>query len=454
VSKLAGKRGFYAGLSLAGAGLLGRGLIVLARRRSNTQSAKGLVDEGQRDATIRRTSTKTSQDASSPQKSGSPQAVKPIKMRRIPHLPARMKIKPTGRSLSTSDKCAGCQASADSKPGPWYHINGRLYCQDCSPNAAREAEVDLVGDTPKSEQASKSEQVDNYGLKNAKPRLEVGWPFKRLSTKLSRSRVRAYVGQDAGRPLYWVVKNGYGVLKTSRPSRKVLREAMNVPGLDPTQHHTGLVIIPALKLNSTKTNIVEDTRRWSIIHLSSGKPLLPGATEDYSTREQAHQVADALAKVDWNRPAEELAEVEIKQAVATIKQYNQALAAQPAIVAGGRSRNGSQVGRIMADDYGGIVRVIEDKGDTLVLLNSLGKRYETSRSRLRLPNSSDFEGSGVAQSFDPASRPEKRCGRCRGSSRRLGGKWYMMKWQPFCQGCAKETARKKDYILEDQVGDE
>ncbi len=186
--------------------------------------------------------------------------------------------------------------------------------------------------------------------------------------------------------------------------------------------------------------------------MPSGKHL-PGAT-DYSTKEQAHQVADVLARVDWNRPEEELNEADVKRAVATIKQYNQALVAQPAIVAGGRSRNGSQVGRIMADDYGGIVRIIEDKGDTLVLLNSLGKRYETSHSRLRVPTWSDFEGSGVAESFDPASRAEKRCGRCGGSSRHLGGKWYRMSWKSFCQGCAKKYAREKDYILEDQVGDE
>jgi hypothetical protein len=277
ISKLAGKRGFYAGLALGGAGLLGRGLIALARRRSSTQSAGG---QSRRDA-IR--STDTSRNASSPQKPDSPQDAKRIKMRRIPHLPARMKIKPTGRSLPASDKCAGCQASADSKPGgPWYSINGSLYCQDCASAAAREADVDLVGNAPKSQ--------DN-ALKNAKARLGVRLPFKRRSTQLSRSRVRAYIGQDAGRPVYAVVENGYAVVKPSRRPRDVI----DAPGLNVIDD-TGLTIIPALRLNSTRTNILEDTSHWSIIHVPSGKPL-PGAT-NYSTPEQAHLLADVLARID------------------------------------------------------------------------------------------------------------------------------------------------------------
>jgi hypothetical protein len=109
----------------------------------------------------------------------------------------------------------------------------------------------------------------------------------------------------------------------------------------------------------------------------------------------------------------------------------------------------------VADDYGGIARVIEDRGDTLLLVNSLGKRYEMSRRRVRVPDQADFEGSGVARSFDPARSPEKQCARCGGSSRASeSGKWYMMGWKPFCQMCAEKYAGDEGYIPEDQVSDE
>jgi hypothetical protein len=113
----------------------------------------------------------------------------------------------------------------------------------------------------------------------------------------------------------------------------------------------------------------------------------------------------------------------------------------------------SLAGNLVADGYGGVARVLEDNGETLFLIDSLGKRYEIYRQEARTPDESDFEMCRVAMSFDPAGQPETSCKSCRRSTKDTGAgeMWYRMGWQSFCEGCATEYAANEAYIKEEEI---
>lgn len=112
-------------------------------------------------------------------------------------------------------------------------------------------------------------------------------------------------------------------------------------------------------------------------------------------------------------------------------------------------------GKLVADGYGGVARVLEVSGDKLFVINSLGQRYEINRNQARTPDESDFEGVRVAMAIDPARQPKascQLCGRSTGESR-SDKKWYRMNWQTFCPACAGRYAAEEAYATEDEIGD-
>lgn len=425
IEQLAGKRGFYAGLALAGAGL-----VAFARRRSKLQA---------------------------PQR---------INWQDIPQLPTRTTLEPALPDRLPNNQCAGCNSAVQGKPGPWYVIGQQAYCQDCAPAAARQADVDLALPGSKASPISgvkgangayrspirSGQRSSNTVLSSITP-IQPLPPERRVETKLMPSRLRLRLGEGAEGPVWSVVENGYVVLRRN--------------GLD-----TGLAVTPALRQDG-RGGLQEDNGQWWLTHIDSGK----GMSGPYDNPTEAQALASILAQIDWARPEDEINPLDMRRASATATAYQQALAEMKAKVQGevkekaeekeatqpellGQAQASVQppalVGRLVADGYGGIARVLDvSDNDTLFMVDSLGQRYEVKQAEIRPPDEQDFEMSRVAMSFDPAKKEETSCAGCGRSSKKSGAgeMWYRMGWKSHCETCAKKYAAEEAYIMEDEVGD-
>lgn len=438
IGQLASKRGFYAGLALGGVGLLGAGLVALARRRSDPTGE-------------------------TPLKQRRPTLIDP---KQVPRLPSRTQVAPV-RSLSAAEHCETCRTPARSKQGPWYTINGRQYCQDCAPTAARKADVDLVKEAgvPGSTHSGTGGGAGvNYyssaplppGSPAPLPRPGVDYlsPERRVETKLMESRIGLNLG-NANEPALFVVDKGYVLVR-------------------PDGSDTGLALTPNLKAETGaggKAVIREDTSQWWITHIPSGRTVVG---QPYDNLEEAHFLGNILAQMDWTRDETEFTTADYRRASATVTFFNQTLAeakkdarrsnrststgttgsAQTGSIGTRRlPETESLEGKLVADGYGGVSRVIEDNGDRLFLIDSLGKRYEVYRNEARTPDESDFEMCRVAMSFDPAKQPEASCGACQRSTKDTGAgeMWYKMGWKTFCESCATEYAANEGYIKDEEI---
>ncbi|MCB0190376.1 MAG: hypothetical protein KDJ65_00380 [Anaerolineae bacterium] len=433
IGQLASKRGFYAGLALGGLGLVSAGLVALARRRSDPTGESPLRQQ--------------------------PALIDP---NQVPQLPARTQIAPA-RALSAAERCQTCQTPARSKQGPWYSIGGRSYCQDCAPAAARQADIDLL--LPATSGQNGTAAISNVSAGGGSSRVKAVQagvdylsPERRVETRLVESRIGLNVG-NANEPALFVVDKAYVLLR-------------------PDGSDTGLALTPNLKAETGADGqavIREDTGQWWITHIPSGRVVTDQA---YGNLETAHMLGSILAQMDWTRDETEFSTADYRRASATITFFNQSLAeakqevgqgnralsgqpmkpstqAAPSVPTGTRRLpdNESLAGRLVADGYGGVSRVLEDNGDKLFLIDSLGKRYEIYRQGARTPDESDFEMCRVAMSFDPARQPEASCGACRRSTKDTGAgeMWYKMGWQAFCEGCATEYAANEGYIKEEEI---
>ena len=402
IGLLTSKRGFYAGLVVAAAGLSGAGLLGLARRRSRAMMKPNPMKKA---ATV-------------------------LNLRDIPQLPPRTKLKPLPLNQLPGSTCAGCQSPTGGKAGPWYAVNNRPYCRDCAPAAAQAGGVDLV--LPSSNQAAppvgSSPARSGLGLSSLPPE-------RRVNTQLVPSRLRVRLGEGAGGPRWAVVEQGYVAL---RPN-----------GLD-----TGLALTPALK-SAGAGGVREDPSTWSITHIASGK----GLSGPYPSPQAAKPLVDILAQLDWSRSEEEISGAELRQAQLTAAAFMQAEAkakAEAKIQDFTQPSPENLTGQLRADGYGGVSRVLADNGNTLLLVDSLGSRYEVNRAETRRPDEADFELSRVAMSFDPTQAVETRCADCGRSTQTTGAgeMWYRMGWHSHCESCAPRYAAEEAYIMEEAVGDE
>lgn len=98
--------------------------------------------------------------------------------------------------------------------------------------------------------------------------------------------------------------------------------------------------------------------------------------------------------------------------------------------------------------------MLEERGERLFMIDSLGQRYEIDRRETRVPDESDFELCRVAMSFDPTTQAESRCKNCGRSTRQTGAgeMWYRMGWQTFCESCARRYAVEEGYAFEEEIG--
>lgn len=414
IAQLAGKRGFYAGLALGGAGLVGIGLAAARRRNGGTprpQPSPALVDA-----------------------------------RQVPQLGERARAQPMA-SPAPGERCAGCRTLAGRKPGAWYTLGGRIYCPDCAPDAAARTGIDLVAPTGPGPVVNLTETGGHTAPVAITVRSQPPLPVERpVPTKLVQSRVGVYTGPDqTGQPIRFAV-NGYVVLR-------------------PNGYDTGLALTPALRLRQEDGAVEEDTQRWWLTHIPSGKHI-PGAGA-YERPEQAHRLAGILAQLDWTRDEHELTTEEIRRVGATVSAFNASLAegkpgqlntGAPAELTTRRiPADEPLAGKLVADGYGGVARVLDvaDHGQRLFVVDSLGQRYEVDRDQVRTPDEADFEGVRVARSFDPTTQPGGQCALCgrATSDPSAGERWYRMNFKTFCQGCATQYAAQEAYIKEEEIGD-
>ena len=389
ISALTSQRAFFAGLALAGAGTTVAGLLATLRRtRAKGEPSPRLVD-----------------------------------VRSVPQLTPRSAVSPV--RPGENSRCAEC-GSGD-KDGPWYRLEGRLYCRDCARGVAKTLDVDLTL-TPEPAPTPNG---------SSGPAVTLLSPERRRSTRLLPSRVRVRLGDSAQGPGFGIVENGWVVV-------------------DQRGFDTGLAVTPTLKTEADGA-VAEEPGRWRLTHIDSGKAL-DGV---YGSPEEAQAVAGVLAQIDWTKPERELTEAEINRAQATIRAYRQAVREvgsasgqpesppKPASSAATRPPT-DLTGQLIADRYGGLARVLADSGQTLLACDSLGQRYEVARREVRSPSPQDFELNRVAQPFQP--NEAVTCSRCgRGSSQ--GEPWQKMAGRSFCPACAPDVAADEAYALADEIGD-
>jgi hypothetical protein len=254
VSRLANKTAFYAGLA---AGLLAGGLLLVRRagrgRRPRSRPATG-GDEA-------------------------------------PTLAAQESIQPADPD-TLSGHCPACSALPKGKPGTWYVIGDRPYCQDCAPEAARQAGVKLAlaAPTPRSRSPDRS-----YLVGMRQPSLEARdasdfSPAKRVPLTRTEGRVRVRVVTDDDPVGQWHFHQKAYLL------------------LDEDGQETGLAVTPGVDvLRDGDGDPVRDERGryalrstdydWHVSHVGSGTAL----AGPYRSVDQAHALAEILAQLDWKR---------------------------------------------------------------------------------------------------------------------------------------------------------
>ncbi|GIK38114.1 MAG: hypothetical protein BroJett011_19470 [Chloroflexota bacterium] len=460
LTHMSNKRGFYAGLALGGAGLVGAGLLARARRHSDPGRGQPAAVAIQ----------------ATPNGLG--------RVRHIPQLQARPKIKPTTK-LGSSDRCASCRTPAGSKPGAWYIVSSRVYCPDCAPNAANQIGADLAVPEPV------ANEVVISGMKGAgtvvtssRPnptsskipvvstslrQPDVLNPDRMVKTKLMPASIKICIGKDVSGPVYVIANDGYVVLRAG-------------DGGD-----TGMAITPTLILPAKPgDDLSVDLTQWNLTHINSGTVITGKA---YETIEEAQMLASILAQLDWTKEEYEISTEEIRKTNATISMFNQAMsvrkkqqqsvvkAAQaPSTAAPGQGVTSADLtgpvavvplqqgltmadsltGKVMADRYGGISRVVHDSGDILLMVDSMGERYEVERAAVYPPTEQDYQTSRIAMPVDPTQRSGEKCAKCGQltSQARTGEKWYRLNYQTFCPSCGIKYAHAEDFEMEEIVGSE
>ncbi len=428
ITRLSNKRVFYgAVLGASGSGLVALAAYALNRRRAGQGS-----------------------------RLEKPQGL-PLQSKPIPELAARKKVTPvsSGR-ISPTTRCQECEAVATGKKGAWYAIKGQYYCGDCAPGAARQVDVDLVAPSvapsagnawTRSEQPTGQTTTDSRRRSTAESRATYLPLDKSVETHPAESRLKVYVGVDSGgAPVSYVVETGYVLLRYD--------------GND-----TGLCLTPGLRLGPLRNGtqeVTEDPDQWWVTHIMSGKRL---GKQAYNLA-VAHRLGSILAQQDWLREEYEISDHEISTTQNTIRLFDEALfeatqQGQQLSSTGQRSgieptASAGLAGELMVDPKGGIARVLEDNGDTLFMLDSMGQRYEIRRDQVRPPTPEDYRISRVAPSFEPAKKSETQCARCGRLSHSEGDnrRWYRMDEKSFCSGCAYDYSIEQDYCLEEDISSE
>jgi hypothetical protein len=355
--RLASKHLFYLG---AAAGIAGGLLLGRKRRAQATARARFRL----RRLTQRLVSS-----------SGKPPAL--IDPARIPEMGGRRTIPPTPRDR-LRDECAGCGSSPAAKPGAWYVIDGKAYCQDCAPQAVWEAGARLespaapASHTPAAAVPSGSRAALITPPPTRRVPVSSGRevspldPDKRVETTLQRKTLQVKGKLESGEIASSQVE-GYEILARSRYG----------------QVTTGL-------------GIAHLEGGWSLTHMASGQ-MIAGL---YETPVEAQQLACVLAQWEcWTapNPTARLTREDLVSLKQTIHYYNSALAEARAQVSG---QGDAGVSSAPPDD--------EDADDDLLYgqVASLGHQHGCQRGYNEGAEQA-MEELGFASEFDAQAMDEE-----------------------------------------------
>lgn len=431
ISRLSGKRGFYAGVAVSAAGLSGAGLVLAARRLSNPRQNDPFTSS-----------------------SGI------ILMRDIPKIQTQAKIKPATK-ISGAERCAICRTPAGSKPGAWYNIGNQIYCPDCAGSGANRGGVVLVTPEPALPTTSAVGEagVVVNGSRGSGGKTAGGVPVaagqlpstdilpaeKMVQTRLVHSKVGIRLGDTPqGQPIPYITQNGEVVVRRDNGDA------------------TGLALVPTLiDTKRPETPISEDLSEWWIIHVPSGRNV---SHRGYKDKKSAWQLASVLAQIDWNRDELEIPDTLIGRANNTITFFDYHLDKKSGQGGSGTAQVGgagsnvptdqSLEGRILTTAAHGILRVMKDEGSTLFVIDSTGTRYVIDRTDATIPTPADFETLRVAVPLEPSKLGEQSCSDCGAKAKEVKGetRWYMMGWKPYCSSCGPRFANAEDYELPENIG--
>lgn len=267
---------------------------------------------------------------------------------------------------------------------------------------------------------------------------------------LTPSRVGIRVGERSGKPVIAVVQNGQIAMR-------------------PNGTPTGLALVPGIVLPDNPGDpLREDTRQWWVAHVNSGKIL---SHQGYSDGKEAWRLAGLLAQMDWDRSEDEFSASEIVKANTTIALFDRALdefrqssPTAPRFMPGPNSisvfraetlpTSQSLVSQLLAHEDHGLVRVLEDRGSVLFVVDASGDRHEIERGQLQLPTEADYEAAKVIMPVDPATLVGETCVDCGTSADQAqpGVTWYKMRGEPFCKRCGLRNMYDEGYSRPQEVG--
>ncbi len=296
IPRLVGKRGFYLGVAAGTAGVVGGLALVGLSRAVRAKPLAQAIATGR--ARLRRAYRRLVRPGPRP-------APDLVDLRQVPELPARQAITPTPRDRLAGKKCADCGSSPGGKPGPWYVIDGKPFCQDCAPKSAGASGRALqvapgpqpVG-PPVSSAGSSSggtripvragqgtttytPQRSPSGTSSASAAQPLN-PELRVETTLRQQKIKVATGSGAVQ-----VDGGYAILRKG----------------EYRDEETGLGIAPALVEGADGTLRI-DEGRWTLTHLPTGMRIAPAGVAGepsiyYQSPAEVQQLASILAQLDW-----------------------------------------------------------------------------------------------------------------------------------------------------------
>jgi hypothetical protein len=277
IPRLASKRAFYAGLA---AGLLA---VVAARAVPRLRRIPSKRDTGDSATDLRA------------------DGLDLVGSQTIPALPSRKRVAPADPDALAGNTCANCQATPQGKPGVWYVIGEKAYCQDCAPHAASEADIDLAtpsGPSPSSISLTNPPAIGSTETNQQTTPQAILAAADPRKIRLEESPVQVKTASGRAR----IARGAYFV--TTRAGAG-----------------TGLAITPVMKKND-RGDLVTDPGQWAITHLRSGMAM----AGPYTSIDEARRLASVLAEIDWRREPDALSRRELAASRQIIEAYNQALA--------------------------------------------------------------------------------------------------------------------------------
>ena len=216
----------------------------------------------------------------------------------LPELPPRQTARPLSGEARRGESCQTCGVDEE-KPGPWYRLEGQVFCSDCAPDAAKQADLDL--ERPQAARlAFGGESGTGYGSIRAQRSSASTSTNSGLKAKISLKETETTIQiKHQGQERLLAIDQAYAVLRNDQPS--------------------GLVLTPALKID--KAGQLKTSEQWQVTHSDSGQSM--GGR--WPSLADAAELAGELSRLDWSRDPQTMAQKELAWAQQKIQNHRSRL---------------------------------------------------------------------------------------------------------------------------------